>query len=286
MEQDQHQQSEETGIDNIIGLRKYEYLRSLNQEDLTAKQKSQIDSFRKKQNLRTHEQIEATSAYFDRIMKTQENKKIVFNSKQLWIEFKNQFEITNGKPFVKNEFWLENISPLLYYFSQDERFLSCENLRKELSIPSFEKGLLIIGNFGNGKTASMKTFESIFKNFDGYRFKGFSANEAVTMFEKCNDEITRSDFEKLMWRGTRYFDDLKTERIASNFGKVNIFKEILEERYNSKSKTFITCNFCDGYPNDIDAALDEFETKYGGRVYDRIFEMFNIIEFKGNSFRR
>ena len=113
------------------------------------------------------------------------------------------------------------------------------------------------------------------------------------MFEKSSSEIQRDEFEKIMWRGSRYFDDLKTERIASNFGKVNIFKEILEERYNrmntnstSINKTFITCNFKEGFENDIEAAIDEFGEKYGGRVYDRIFEMFNILEFKGLSFRK
>ncbi|OIQ22174.1 MAG: hypothetical protein BM557_02020 [Flavobacterium sp. MedPE-SWcel] len=117
------------------------------------------------------------------------------------------------------------------------------------------------------------------KNIQLINFKGIQRKEI--------------DFETLMWKGSRYFDDLKTERIASNYGKVNIFKELLEERYNrvdpktkKRLKTFVTCNFKEGFEDNLEKAVDEFGEKYGSRVWDRMFEMFNIIEFKGKSFRR
>jgi DNA replication protein DnaC len=74
------------------------------------------------------------------------------------------------------------------------------------------------------------------------------------MFEKISNEdgeCTRKEFESIMFNGVRYFDDLKTERIASNYGKVNIFKDILEERYNRNAKTHITCNFKDGFNGNL-----------------------------------
>lgn len=127
-------------------------------------------------------------------------------------------------------------------------------------------------------------------------FKGYTANEVVGMFEKCNDDASKKDFERKMNFGSRYFDDIKTERIASNYGKVNIFKDIFETRYNNRiqtvndktiiNKTFATCNYKDGYEGNLEVAVDEFLEKYGGRVYDRLFEMYNIIEFKGKSFRK
>jgi len=96
--------------------------------------------------------------------------------------------------------------------------------------------------------------------------------------------------------GDRYFDDIKTERHASNYGKVNLFKDILENRYNNRvqivkgvtkiNKTFGTCNYKEGYEGNTEVALEEFGEMYGGRIYDRLFEMFNIIEFKGKSFRK
>lgn len=271
---------------SVIGRNKYEHLKSFKYEDLSDEQKKQIEEYENRNRSATPEQIEKTKKYLQGLLVPVEKKAFSISAKELWILFKSNFQITNNKSFEISEFTIKNLEPIIYYFSKDERFFECDNLKKEFSIPSFDKGLLIIGNFGNGKTSIMKVFENIFKGIVGVGFKGYSANEVVTMFEKCSSDVDRDEFEKIMWRGTRYFDDLKTERIASNFGKVNIFKEIIEERYNRKSKTYVTCNFKKDFPDDLNAALDEFEDKYEGRVYDRIFEMFNIIEFKGKSFRK
>lgn len=277
-------------IDNQIGIRKYEYLRSLKFDDLSEIQKKQIEDYESKSKTQTPEQKKKQTEYFKRILEPVEEKEFSITAKELWVLFKANFQEVNKRPFVKIEgITIKNLEPLIYYFSKDERFFECENLKKELSVPSFEKGILIIGNFGNGKTSTMKVFEKIFKGIKGIGFKGFSTNEVVMMFEKCTgdkSDVLRDEFNKLMFSGSRYFDDLKTERIASNFGKVNIFKEILEERYNRKSKTHGTCNFKKDFPNDFEMAIQEFQEKYESRVYDRIFEMFNIIEFKGKSFRK
>jgi len=289
--ENQTQSQASTGIDNqissIIGINKYLHLKSLKTENLTEEQSSQIKSYESKQKKATPEQTEREIKHFERIFQPEEKKEFSITAIQLWKLFKSKFPEVNQRPFIKIEgITVKNMEPLIYYFSKDERFFECENLRKELSVPSFDKGLLIIGNFGNGKTSTMKVFEKIFKGIPEVGFKGYSANEVVTMFEKCSTDVDREYFENQLWRGIRYFDDLKTERIASNFGKVNIFKEIIEERYNRKAKTHVTCNFKKDHPGDINAALDEFEEKYDGRVYDRLFEMYNIIEFKGKSFRK
>ena len=290
MQQQKHSQEIDNIETSIIGIRKYEHLKSLKAESLSDEQKKQIEVYESKQRFATPEQIELQNNYFDKILKPKEKKPFSITSRKLWELFKANFQEVNGRPFIKIEgITVKNLEPLIYYFSKDDRFFECENLNKELSVPSFDKGLLIIGNYGNGKTSTMKVFEKIFKGIPDVGFKGYSANETVLMFEKCTGDeadTLRKEFEKTMWRGIRYFDDLKTERIASNFGKVNIFKEILEERYRLQSKTHITCNYKEGFENDLQAAVDEFGDKYGGRVWDRIFEMFNVIEFKGKSFRR
>lgn len=270
-------------IGKEIGRHKYANLKSKLEEKLTAEEKEQIKIFENRHkpnpiaNNRNHD-------YFEKINKPETTKELKIHANDLFSAFKKYFFEVNGKHFELNETTRENIAPFLYYFSKDEKFFDCKNLTN-FSKPSFHKGLLVIGNFGNGKTSVFKTFEKIFKNIPGYIFNGYSANQVVTEFEKCNDDILRKEFEQKMFKGKRYFDDLKTERIASNYGKVNIFKEILEERYNQKSLTHISCNYKDGFPNDLNEALKEFGEKYGGRVYDRLFEMFNIIEFKGKSFR-
>jgi DNA replication protein DnaC len=290
MENQNHSLGHQQEIDKIeiqiIGIRKYEYLKSLRPEDRTELSNKQIEAYESKHRFATPEQIKKTTDYLQGLLDPKPNKEFSITARDLWNLFKANFQEVNQRPFVKIDgITVKNMEPLIYYFSKDERFFDCDNL-SNLSVPSFEKGILIIGNFGNGKTSTMKVFEKIFKGIPGIGFKGYSANETVTLFEKCSTDILRDEFEKMMFNGNRYFDDLKTERIASNFGKVNIFKEILEERYNRKSKTFVTCNFDEAYPDNMEAALDQFSKKYGERVYDRLFEMFNIVEFKGKSFRK
>ena len=267
-----------------IGYNKYQNLKNLPFATLTDLEKNQITEYENK-HLPSLEQREASKKYISNMLSTKEEKPFKTTALLLGNVFKTTFTSVHGKEFEKNEFTTNNILPLVYYFSKDPRFFECENLSKS-SNPSFDKGILIVGTFGNGKTATMRVFEKIFQNIKGMSFKGYTANEVVTMFEKCNDEISKEDFNKKVNSGQRYFDDIKTERIASNYGKVNIFKDIFETRYNSKLKTFITCNYKEGFEGNVEVALEEFGEKYGGRVYDRLFEMFNVIEFKGKSFRK
>jgi DNA replication protein DnaC len=267
-----------------IGYNKYQILKSLPFATLTDLEKSQMEKFENK-HLPSLEQREASKKYISDMLSQKEEKPFKTTALLLGNVFKTNFHSVNKKEFVKDEFTTNNILPLVYYFSKDKRFFDCENLSK-LSTPSFDKGVLIVGTFGNGKTAAMRVFERIFQNIKGMTFKGYTANEVVGLFEKCSDDVLKKEFERKMNFGSRYFDDVKTERIASNYGKINIFKDILETRYNNNLKTYITCNYKEGFEGNVEVALEEFGEKYGGRVYDRLFEMFNVIEFKGKSFRK
>ena len=144
---------------------------------------------------------------------------------------------------------------------------------------------MVIGTYGNGKTSIFKAFETALRSTN-IRFKGFTANEVVNKFEACKNPLDKEEFYKIMNYGTRYFDDVKTERTANNYGKAELMKDILEARYINKARTYITCNFKEGADGDVELALLEFRDKYGNRVYDRLFEMFNIVVFKGESFRK
>jgi len=206
--------------------------------------------------------------------------------KSFWKFFKKNFAELNGKALVVTNEFLENAKPLFYYFLGFDDFFKCSRLCEDISEPKFEKGLLIIGGCGVGKTVIMRTFEKCYKYDHKNRFKMFTANEIVNMYEKCTTQYDKDAFFKRMKSGTICIDDLFTERVANNFGKVDVLKEILEERYALGKKTYITCNYADGFDGDVEATLQVFARRYGNRVYDRFFEMFNIIEFKGKSQRR
>ncbi len=190
---------------------------------------------------------------------------------------------------------------LIYYFSKDENFLKSPLLSNINNI-SMDKGLLVIGGFGCGKTSIFKTMHQLFfnaqresipvydveKNIQSLarykmQFKYFTANQVVEEYESCENPGEKEYFWNRQNKGFTYYDDILTEREASNYGKVEIFKDIFEKRYSDNAKTMISCNY---YGDTVETTLAEFGKKYGGRVYDRLFSMFNIIELKGKSLRK
>lgn len=223
----------------------------------------------------------------------------------IWRGFKEVFYFENGFDFVHNESTLADIEPIIKYFAKDTTFFGCENLLKQKPSGaalenSFDKGLLIIGNYGNGKTSVMTALEKLFSNnlkiairdnwdnvadWNALRFKGMKSHDIVTEFETM-EQSDKNEFYRKYSSFRYYLDDVKKEKVASNFGKSEIIREIIEKRYDKFAKTYITCNYKEGCANDLPAALAEFGERYGGHIYDRIFQMFNVIEFKGKSFRK
>lgn len=202
--------------------------------------------------------------------------------------FKYVFKELYHKELVLDKHSQDFLLALINYFYQDQEFFKSPCLIKNLNNPSFGKGLLIIGNPGLGKSKFLKAFEIIFKNFCHYNsnfyFLFSDVNDIVTDFESLETSEKDNFFQKQSG-GFRCYDDVKSERQASNFGIVNLMQDILQYRYNKDRKTIIICNFSDSYPDNLQEALNEFGTKYGSRIYDRIYEMFNILEVKGKSKR-
>lgn len=284
----------------LIGRNKYNALKSfdltnLNKEKLelfankfhnlpVATAKKQIEAYEEKY---VKPQIETNKKYFDKLKyDSLQSKEIpTLTKNELWKMFIKAFFSNENHQFTVNDVTLENIKPLFYYFLGDhENFINCKSI-SHLSQPNLEKGLLIIGTYGNGKTSIFKAFESALRETN-IRFKGYTSNEIVNMYEACERPSDKEEFYKTMNYGTRYFDDVKTERTANNYGKAELMKDILEARYINKSKTFITCNYKEGADGNVEHALLEFRDKYGNRVYDRLFELFNIVVFRGASFRK
>lgn len=282
-----------------IGRNKYHRLKQYNFAEMTAEQmvefreihkisvaeaEKQIEKYEKR-HLKSKANPKFLKEYLKKIKNIEKKQAKPMTKEWLYREFKQHFLKNERIAFSENEYTIENVKPLIYYFIGDfKNFKNCKNVN-QISKPSLKKGLLIIGDYGNGKTTMMKAFESALKPTN-IIFKGFTANEIVKMYEACENPTDKKEFDKKTLRGTRYFDDILTEREASNYGKSNLFKDIFEERYNKQLRTYITCNYKEGYVGDIQKGLEQFGAKYGGRVYDRLFEMFNVIQFTGNSFRK
>ena len=255
------------------------------------------------EHLRTEEQSEALHRFdnpfklsesakerlleYSKVVRLEKPKKSLEGIKydELFFAFKHEFQVATGKELMVDKERLDDYKTLLCYFTKDDRFFECENLSK-LSIPSFDKGLLIVGGYGNGKSTIMRTLSRSLKYYRVRQFRFYTANSIVDQFENCETVQDKKKFWQTFTNGTMCFDDVKTERDASNYGKYNLFRDLIERRYDLNSTTFMTCNYRNGKYGDLQDSLSEFGERYGARAYDRIFEMFNIIEFKGKSLRK
>jgi hypothetical protein len=206
--------------------------------------------------------------------------------KLFFIEFRTLF----NREFELTKESNELLQTILSYFLKDERFFNspCLIIPKSAT-PSFDKGLLIMGNTGTGKTSILKALEQVFNIHFIYdsktHFKPITAYQMVNEFEKLKTPEEREDFFMKHKRGFRFYDDVKSEDDASNYGKVNLFKKILHQRNEKRLRTIMTCNYDPSFPNNFEKGLDEFGNRYDERIYDRLFSDFNFIQAGGKSFR-
>ena len=234
-----------------------------------------------------------------------EEGELIENFKRCYKEA-NNCDFKSKNPFSENEEPFLLIKTLFYYFLTDNRFFKSPLLSK-ISEPSFNKGLLIIGGFGCGKTSIFRAIKRLFNEYikliqsndfsnekylmNCLRFDACTSTDVVLNYSNSKDTSYCQDIITNLIRPTPlYIDDILREDDAYNYGKRNIFKEVLSARADKNYKTYLTCNYLeideDGKTADTLESLNQFRKKYDGRIYDRLFQMFNIIELKGKSFRR
>lgn len=224
----------------------------------------------------------------------------------LYQRFLEAFEFFNNKQFdekVNDGEGRKLARTILGYLIGKKGSLKSPLINRKVSEPSLDKGLMIIGGKGIGKTSIIRTINDMLfysrnnpftvQDIEGThqllsRYKiGFSfitANDVVDEYERCTTDFDKSYFHRKYDFGFKYFDDVMSEEVASNFGKRDIFKTIFEKRYSNRAKTMISLNYSED--QDLGKTLSAFGNRYGDRVFDRLFEMFNVIELKGNSLRK
>lgn len=272
---------------------------------LVQKYNQQVAEYEK--NLRG--QIQALESKEDSKIILPELKEIDFES--LYARFLEAFEFFNGKKFDEKANNGEGrilARTICLYLTGNKSFLKSPLINRKISQPDLNKGILMIGGKGIGKTSIMKTFNEMFFYARSYgltvediggthqqlkRYKlgfgYFTADEVVDAYEFCSNDIDKKAFNKKYSNGFKYFDDIMAEEMASNYGKRDIFRKLFEKRYANNAKTMISLNYYDeedGSQKDIDKTLNAFGNRYGDRVFDRLFEMYNVIELKGESLRK
>ncbi|MGO3184464.1 MAG: hypothetical protein ACTIJ9_16675 [Aequorivita sp.] len=152
----------------------------------------------------------------------------------------------------------------------------------------FHKGILFYGNCGTGKSLFFEILEEVYKQHQHPHFRIKTVN-TIELTDRVIGELSRPNQlapnDKSIYQrnitGSIHFEDLGAERKLNHFGNsIEFMSDIIQLRYaksrRSICKTFITTNL----------SLDEIQNRYGERFYDRMFEMFNLIQVSGKTRRK
>lgn len=318
---------------NFIGMRKYDYLidkqRQYNNHNFSNpnEPKKVLSEIELKQIQQYEEKFakpeidEESKKKYMRMVREGEKQEVetikglIPDVKNLYHGFMQAFEMLNAKKYELNDDSILNIKAVVQYFANDEAFFNCERLIKQIDdrelIPSFKKGLLIVGDFGNGKSSIMQTFEYLIDHnykialdkkwhnvnqWKRLRFKFRSCRSIASEYEYLSKEDSKQEFLRKYSVFDYCFDDITKEQIASNYGLKNVIQIVLENRYDDifvkikeekkVNRTHGTINYHKEYPGNLKIAIQALGVKYEPHMYDRALQIFNIIEFKGKSFRR
>ncbi len=138
-----------------------------------------------------------------------------------------------------------------------------------------QKGLLIRGTVGSGKTFTMKVIQKwleAHKKFSFYRCQNIAED-----FNKIGSSVlVEYNTEKEI-----LFDDLGAEEQGRFYGdKQEVFEKIILHRYEvfqvTGKKTHFTTNFSN----------EDLQKKYGLRAYDRLKDLVNVVNFPVKESRR
>jgi hypothetical protein len=141
---------------------------------------------------------------------------------------------------------------------------------KELFKGSFDKGIMLQGPIGSGKTILLRGFAGVIGKVLDRMFEYYSAFDV-------NRLVVRDGIEKYSKRPLLIDDLGKEQEVIKDYGTdVRPILELFAARYDNGAITFVTTNY-NG---------ETFAKKYGQQTVDRFIETFNFIQLSGKSRRK
>jgi DNA replication protein DnaC len=149
---------------------------------------------------------------------------------------------------------------LFKYLTEDENFEG-----------DLDKGILLVGNYGVGKTLIMTAFCNMVTSLGNKRISVIHSKKLI--IDIGRNERSFQNYSK----GILCIDDLgKEPTTINNFGTVtNPMEDLITARYENNALTFATGNL----------SMESYERNYGGSISDRMKAMFNVISITGKSKR-
>lgn len=201
------------------------------------------------------------------------NKKIEVDSRKAlqWVE-RTGVEMFGSK-FKLSQDDFEILFKLMIYFAKDEN----KAIKSALDL---EKGILLSGPIGCGKTSLMHIFNYFLSNKPRYLIKSTRDisyefyEKGFTVVEKYGIQSHSQGYNSIKKPIIYCFDDLGSEKNIKLYGNdSNVMEEILQSRYElfhfEGIRTHATSNL----------NSNELEEMYGSRVRSRLRAMFNLISF-------
>lgn len=239
-------------------------------------------SVKKEKNERqlTEEQIAKNKEYFDKVksnyyepvmtIKKPEQKMDIKKAKLRVIDNLQSITRQRGEELVYDEDNKIVLNYLSHYFARTDEFTG-----------DLKKGILLCGGVGTGKSLFMEAFE---------RFCFNRPNAFITHDMKAISRDVQENGTQILQsynQGICNYDDVGFEDKAAHFGnKVCVFTELMNIQYHKFLKSGKVCHITTNLGFSNDYGFGKFSDRYDKRIVDRVRQMFNIVEFNGNSKRK